>query len=860
MSLTSLSQSLLFLVLLYAIPAKGQWEDMTEYYLVEASTQASWLGCGMSLADFNLDGLDDLTFAESNGLVSMYAQMLDGGFELVNEFDGQVQGQGLAWFDVDRDEDLDLMITRRFGSMQLFIQEEGQFVDEAEIRGIPLDDDWESRGLAVADYDNDGDLDVYIGMYHDGATGLSENILLNNDGTGFFDDVTAEAGVGNGLKHTFQATWYDFDADGDLDLWVVNDRGVFPNALYENLGDGTFEDVATSMGADQAIWGMTATLGDYDNDGDQELFCTNVAEAPNLALDLVGEQYVSVGEWNGLNGSRYSWGACWVDADGDMWSDLMVATYRFPNFMPYDNYYYKNTNEGLFFEDLSSAWPNEQTQLYCVGVVDVNQDLAPDVIGYGNMSFVQILQNTPDENEIAPGRLAVRLCGTESNRWAIGGQIQVHAGGVVQTQLISNGSDFMTQQSNTRYFALANESAADSIVVLWPSGSQETWYDVAAGTTAHLIEGSAEAQLELEGGLCEDEATLVSPFDAPVIRWNGVVSDSLTLQIDTAGTYVLQCEWMGGLFVWTDTLVYELEPTHEITVEWSEPNCFGETGMLGWNTDSSFVVEFSGEQWGSQSSSIPWDAGEVVLTTTNLSSGCQVGHIVNLPEPPALGLYLVYLPAACSDDLASVEALGYGGTPSYLINWFDADPNNLPEGEVPLSLTDAQGCTIDSSIIVVIPDPLVADVELENESNGNDGSIALQISGGTPPYETLWNNGTLGDTALTGLSAGLYSWVISDAHGCLLLGLQELVNLGSDESLVKGRWGWQMTEEQVVIWAPEDVSGRVVFQLYHLDGRLAIETALEGAAPWKLNRFDLPAHGSARIMDGEGNSLFHSMY
>ena len=82
-----------------------------------------------------------------------------------------------------------------------------------------------AEGWLWADYDNDGDLDVYIGMYHDGATGLSENILLNNDGTGFFDDVTAEAGVGNGLKHTFQATWYDFDADSDLDLWVVNDRG-----------------------------------------------------------------------------------------------------------------------------------------------------------------------------------------------------------------------------------------------------------------------------------------------------------------------------------------------------------------------------------------------------------------------------------------------------------------------------------------------------------------------------------------------------------------------------------------------------------------------------------------------------------
>ena len=169
--------------------------------------------------------------------------------------------RGVVWFDVDGDDDLDLMLSRRFSGMELYLRDGVNLVESAAASGLPTTDEWEMRGLSVADYDQDGDLDVYVCMYHDGTTGLSENLLLNNDGQGYFTDVTTEAGVGNGIQHSFQGSWFDFDGDGDLDLWVVNDREIFPNALYANLGDGTFIDVAPQMG------GGTGDLRDVSHGG-----------------------------------------------------------------------------------------------------------------------------------------------------------------------------------------------------------------------------------------------------------------------------------------------------------------------------------------------------------------------------------------------------------------------------------------------------------------------------------------------------------------------------------------------------------------------------------------------------------------
>ena len=855
-----LHRPLLLFFLAHPILASGQWEEATEEYLIEATTQASWLGCGMSLADFNLDGLEDLTFANSDGTVVLYEQLSGGGFDLVQTLPGTEQAQGVAWFDADGDDDLDLLLTRRFASMELHIRLGDNLVEEASSRGLPINADWEGRGLSIADYDLDGDLDVYVCLYHDGSGSTQQNLLFNNNGDGFFSDVTSIAGVGNGVQHSFQAIWYDYDHDGDEDLWVVNVCTVYPNALYRNLGDGTFVDVAADLGANQTISGMTATAFDFDNDGDMELFCTDVVNEPNTLLDLVGDVFTESAAQLGVDGLRYSWGGCAVDADGDMWSDLMVATYRFPNSLPYDNYFYLSQLPNLGFEDVTEAeWPSEQNQLYCLGVCDVNQDLSPDVIGFGNMPFVQVLRNSAGDADAAPGRLVVRLCGTETNRFGVGAEIEVHAGGIAQRQFVSVGSDFMTQQSWNRYFGLANAAVVDSVVVRWRGGEREVWYDIEPNTTLSLIEGSAGAELLVQGTPCNGEvATLTAPFDAPVVRWNGVVSPSPSLNVLDAGTYVVECEWMGGLFLWTDTIEWDIPAAHGLTVEWTEPDCHGETGILGWLADGGLEVEYAGATWDTLVTDLPNGGGDVVFITTSEETGCSETHEFLLPEPTPLQLFVEYSPALCHDDVPSVLVSGYGGTPGYLVNWGGIDPQNLPEGTVPFTMTDANGCAVDSALEVIIPDMLICDAIVVQEDEGNDASIVLDIAGGTPPYSILWNDGTVGDTALTGLGQGVYSWVIEDVHGCLQLGVASIINVGTDSGLKDVELALLHEGDRLILTGiPEGV---VQIEVLALNGQRSFQVMLSGESSVTLSRARLPHHGILRVLTAEGLPLFSRSY
>ena len=848
----------------FRLPFSGeaqQWIDVSQNYGFEATTQASWLGCGMSLADFNLDGLDDLTFANSDGNVVAYAQLPSGAFELAHFISGTEQAQGVVWFDADGDDDLDLFLTRRFAPMELHMRSGDVLVDQAAERGLPEDSLLQGRGICLADYDLDGDLDAYVCMYHDGLGSLEQNFLFKNDGMGFFEDITEIAGVGNGLKQSFQGAWFDYDRDGDEDLWVVNDRDCFPNALYENLGGDTFIDVGPTVGAAQSINGMTATVGDCDNDGDMELFCTDIENNPNLVLNWDGSAYEEVGSEIGLDGGRYSWGGCFVDADGDMWSDLMVATYRFPLSIPYDNYFYMNTQEGNAFVDTTSwGLPHAHIGLYCLGVCDIDHDLAPDVVGFGNMPFVQILRNGTADLESPPNRLAVHLCGTETNRWAIGAEIEIHAGGVVQEQFVSSGSDFMTQQAFTRYFGLGNSTMVDSVVVRWRGGNREVWYDLASNSEVFLIEGSSTAQIDIEGTTCiGDTAWATSPFDAPVIRWNGNVVDSPTIALIESGTYVLECEWLGGLFTWTDSIEWEVAVPHVLTVDWIEPLCHGDQGTLNWVAQEGLVVEFEGLSWDGYASGVLHQGGQVSFETFDPGTGCTASHLMNLSQPAELGVVFNYSPPLCHSDLGQVEGVGFGGTPGYVFDWGGVDPNALTGGQVDFTMTDVNGCVLDSTLEVVIPDPVVVEVEVVQEDEGNDGSLTLNISGGSPPYSVLWSTGAEGDTALYGLAQGAYSWVVEDANGCLLLGLQEIVNLdvlSNGEgvlpwSLQADEGGWRL------VGTPSEGD---CLELYSLSGKRILFRTLPSGVPFEFDGSSLPAHGVLRVLGADGTLRFSRVY
>ncbi len=187
--------------------------------------------------------------------------------------------------------------------------------------------------LNHADYDNDGDLDLYVlrGAWL-GTFGEYPNSLLRNNGDGTFEDVTVAAGVLS-LNPSHSATWGDYDNDGWLDLFVGNEsRGnPRPCELWRNNGDGTFSDVAAETGLDHAGFVKGAVWGDYDNDGWLDLYLSRLGDT-NLLFHNDGPvengwQFSEVGERAGVTQPIKSFPTWFFDYDNDGWLDLMVATF-----------------------------------------------------------------------------------------------------------------------------------------------------------------------------------------------------------------------------------------------------------------------------------------------------------------------------------------------------------------------------------------------------------------------------------------------------------------------------------------------------------------------------------------------------
>jgi len=257
-----------------------------------------------------------------------------------------------------------------------------------------------SIGAAAADYDNDGDVDLFVG-------GVRRNTLYRNNGDGTFTDVTAEAGIKGG-RWCEGAAWLDYDNDGWLDLFVVNylqwspefdvycgDRGAgvraychprlfegYPNALYRNRGDGTFEDVSESSGIASHIGkGMSVAIADYDGDGFMDVFVTN-DKVPNFLFHNNGDgTFEEVALLNGgalLDSGMEisSMGADFRDADNDGDPDIVFAALAgetFPIFL----------NEGGMFLDAGHrtrmAPLSHDRSGWSIGLFDLDNDGWKDI-------------------------------------------------------------------------------------------------------------------------------------------------------------------------------------------------------------------------------------------------------------------------------------------------------------------------------------------------------------------------------------------------------------------------------------------------------------------------------------------------
>ena len=191
--------------------------------------------------------------------------------------------------------------------------------------------------MVTADYDNDGLLDVLVlrGAWM-GAAGQFPMSLLRNRGGLRFDDVTKAAGLLR-LRPSQTATWLDFDGDGFLDLFVGNESGgpaINPCELYRNNRDGTFSEIAKASGVDLVAFVKGVVSGDYDNDGDPDIF-VSVAQGANLLFrndgpgprGSTGWRFTNVAAQAGVELPKNSFPAMFFDYDNDGWLDLFVAPY-----------------------------------------------------------------------------------------------------------------------------------------------------------------------------------------------------------------------------------------------------------------------------------------------------------------------------------------------------------------------------------------------------------------------------------------------------------------------------------------------------------------------------------------------------
>jgi Tfp pilus assembly protein PilF/peroxiredoxin len=254
---------------------------------------------GVSVGDYNGDGLDDLYVAQPDGLPNrLFRNAGDGTFEDVTDSAGLAildrTSQSL-FADIDNDRDQDLILLARTGPLLFINDGKGHFTRAADAFQFKQPLQGSLTSAAMADFDRDGFLDLYlcaygyfIGVsedkagppspYHDALNG-SPNVLLRNDGHGKFVDVTADVGLDqNNDRFSFAPAWGDYDDDGWPDLLVANDFGR--KNLYHNLGmvDGRvrFKDVAREAGVEDYGAGMSAAFLDYDNDGRLDIYTGNM--------------------------------------------------------------------------------------------------------------------------------------------------------------------------------------------------------------------------------------------------------------------------------------------------------------------------------------------------------------------------------------------------------------------------------------------------------------------------------------------------------------------------------------------------------------------------------------------------------
>jgi hypothetical protein len=410
-------------------------------------------GVAITVADMNNDGLDDIARMNNGNAVEIQYQ-LPGGNGFTSMYVTTVAG-GSQWSmcagDVDNNGYTDILAGGYYDEIKvLTANSDGSAYSSQNMPGATLF----AQCSNMADINNDGFLDLFV--CHDDA----ESRIWGNNGDGTFfeadnwiDMSTTPVSDNSG---NYGSIWSDFDNDGDIDLYIAKCRGGVGdptdprriNALFVNDGNNNFTEAAEEYGLKIGAQSWTADFNDIDNDGDLDCFITN-HDVANMLLENDGTgHFTDISVEAGIIGNQFPIQGVMRDFDNDGFVDIMIAGG--------EHELYRNNGDKTF-SLVQGLFNDNDMESYAIG--DLNSDGYLDIYGgyaeiYTNPSDIDdvLWLNDGGENHY----LSVRLIGNESNKGGVGSRVEIYGPWGIQVREIRSGESYGIQNSLNAHFGLGH--------------------------------------------------------------------------------------------------------------------------------------------------------------------------------------------------------------------------------------------------------------------------------------------------------------------------------------------------------------------------------------------------------------------
>lgn len=775
----------------------SQFTEVSGSYGIFIVQEGTVWGNGASFYDFNHDGWDDLTTADGSDAIRFFTNtngsLQPATFSINFTFSGQIIG--VVWFDFDNDGDEDLLVSQWGGRLLLF-ENDGAFNfteigQQAGFTGIA----YNHYGISCADVDKDGFLDFAVAKYYnpDNTTSLLFSTrFFHNNGDGTFTDTTDIIGLTNGPLPTFQPVFLDVNEDGWLDMYLVVDRYQHPNRVYLNNGNGTFS-LNQQFGLNIFIDAMSATMGDYDNDLDVDIFVSNTPPG-NFLLKNNDGIFMNVASEAGVEVNQVCWGSNWLDYDNDGFQDLFVGNTNLA-FNSVANRWFVNNHDGTFTNTPSLFGKlNDMDPTFCSVMGDVNNDGYFDYYNNNNDPRpCRFWLNDGGENNY----LSLSFEGSISNRNAYGTEVILYAGDDAYIRHTHCGESFIAQNSSKEIFGLNDISLVDSIIITWPRGLIERYYNLELNQHLHYVEGqSFQNAFQIQANdstICPGQAITLDAGIGLSWLWNTGATTRI-IEVNEPGVYT--CSVSHGFDFIQQSIPFQVEfqappaPTESI----SNLSCFEQNdGII------DIVIDYP------EFTEITWSDGAVEWSRDSLLSGeysyiivsengCAFSNTILISQPDTIAVNFEVNNVTCHGlQDGSIEIIEItGGTPLYTINY--DNQSQLSAGSYVLEVIDANGCLKNNPFEILEPSPLVLDVDLlSNDIPENIGASVLAM-GGVSPYSFVLNGAAIDDSTFYNLPEGSYAIEVFDGNNCSALVnfdlVAEVIIDATNELDIDNCWQW----------------------------------------------------------------------